>query len=157
MVESTFDRLAEERSRLLDDLESRSENLGSVLEELGDALEAGSELARDLDTTVKSADRVVARFDPEARPSGEPLRIDDLRVAAIASSEAAERLATALERADELLARNDPRAAADAISEVADRFLTQTFWRALGLVVVLLAGLALLKRLPPATGRRAAS
>jgi hypothetical protein len=147
-VTQAFDRLAKERSDMLDDLQSREGVLRDMMGELRNTIGTSTGLAKELTGTVDAIDRVVARFDRPVEGDRKPLDMKDVTDAAIEATKAAEKLTVLLERTNELaesvvwderLTRFD-----HATSGVIDR----VFWRALVLVVALVGGLGLLRLLP---------
>jgi hypothetical protein len=103
--------------------------------DLRSTLGASDNLAKELSGTVNAIDRVVARFDPQARADGSALDMKDLRDAAIETRSAAEKLTILLEKTNEL-------------DLATTNLVNRAFWRGLWLVLALIAGLALLRLLP---------
>lgn len=146
-----FDRFAEERSAMLDDLLNRQSELQDVMEELRETISTTGDLARDLTDTVDAIDRVVARFDRDPNSTREPLRMTDVRDAAVETGRAAQELTALLDRTTELL---DSPALRDRLSEIGDPgrdIIDRAFWRGMILIATLIVGLAALRFVPQRT------
>jgi hypothetical protein len=149
-----FRGVAVERDGLLEAIDRRQGDLQGSLADVRTTIAAAGELAEELTRTAASVDRIVARFDPEARPRGQALQLEELRALAVEAATAADRLSDLLERTDTLLASPDTQDRLAALVAPADGLVDRIFWRALALVGLLLVGLALLRLIP---SRRAAA
>ncbi len=151
-VIQTFDRLAVERGKFFDELESREGALRGLLSEFRGAIGPSTELAKELTGTVSAIDRVVARFDggsgPGAGPGGAALDIGDVRDAAAAATQAAEKLTDLLERTNELAGSAVWDERLSRLDRSTSGMIDRAFWRALFLVLVFIGGLALVRLLP---------
>ncbi len=147
-VDLTFDRLADERTALFDDLEARQGQLASVFDQMRQTIEASTRLADELTQTVDAVDRVVARFDYAPGDTTEPLDVKDIRDAAVEAANAAERLTTLLDRTHETLLSDEFAQRFGDVQRMTGGLVDRAFYRALILVAVMLAGLAVLRRIP---------
>jgi hypothetical protein len=143
-VDTLPDDIARERTAFMDELQVRSQELEGAVREMRRTMEAGTELATALNTTVNSVDRVVARFDRmPADPNREALSMTGLRDASIETRLAAEQLTTMLATTNELLSSPewDARlgtldAAVERVQTGGDRWINLTFRQILILIGV---------------------
>ncbi|MHC4217823.1 MAG: hypothetical protein ACYSU7_05130 [Planctomycetota bacterium] len=134
-VDTLPEDIARERAAFMDELQVRSAELEGAVREMRRTMEAGTELATALNTTVNSVDQVVARFDQKpANPNREPLSMNDLGDAAIETRLAAEQLTAMLAMTNELLESPqwDERlgtldAAVESVQAGGDRWINLTF------------------------------
>jgi hypothetical protein len=148
-VSHVFDRFAEERKSLLDDLQAREGTIRDALTELRSAASASTGLAKELTGTATTIDRLVARFDPHAASDRKPLDIKDFRDAAAEAAKAAEMLALLLERANQQAGSGALAERLASLQDAGHDLIDRAFWRGLALIFVLLAGLALLRFVKP--------
>lgn len=147
-VEQFFDRLAAERRGLMEDITGRQNELRETMTELQKTAEVTSQLAREVTTTIAAADKVAGRFARDPSVVGEPLSMADVREVALAAADTAAMTTRALEEFNKLV--NSPEldrrmgALAGPLSAAIDR----AFYRGVLLVVLLVAGLAVLKLIP---------
>lgn len=144
-IAEAFDRFAEERVALLEDLASRQEALGPVLQELSETIRVSVGLAEELTKTAEAVDKVVARFQPDPDAPRQPLSMVEARDAAVEIGNAAEKLTVLLERTNETL---DSSPWDTGLTGVGAGVIDRAFWRGLILVIVFLGGLALIKWIP---------
>lgn len=147
-IKQFFDRFAQERSRLLDDISSRQNELRGVMTDLRQTIAVSGTLASELTGTVNAIDRVVRRFSEEPGSGKEPLRLTDIRDAAIETGNAANRVTHLLERANELLESTSWNRAISTMTDPADEIIDRVFWRGVILICLLIAGLGLLRLVP---------
>lgn len=150
-IADAFDRLAGERKALLDDLEGRQKQFGPIMKELRGTIRASGDLARDMTGTAEALDRVVAHFDPAPGDHRQPIDIKDVTAAAAEASRAAERLTVLLDRTNEILGSPYWETKIENLDKATKGIVDHVFWRAVWLVLVLIAGLALLRLLPRRT------
>ncbi len=144
-VEHTFDRLADERKALLDDIQAREGDLRGVLQDLEKTIEVSTGLAHELTGTVNAIDHVVRRFDREDGETREPLDMKDVRDAAVETGKAAEKLTALLEQTNQTLdsAALDQRL--KTLETMSNNRVDRAFYRGLLLIGVLIAGLAAIR------------
>ncbi|MHC5114526.1 MAG: hypothetical protein ACYTGP_08885 [Planctomycetota bacterium] len=153
-IDGVFDRVAQEREAFLGDLEAREDELTGLMHELRLTIDSATTLARALEGTAVEIDTVVARFDEGERdPDGDPLDFKELRDTAIETATAAEQITILLRETNTLL--DSPQLAGHLalIDEEADSIVDRLFWRAVLVVLLLLAGLAVIRRIPARTAR----
>lgn len=147
-VTETFDRIADEKIDFLNELESRQESLGPLLQEIRETVRVTGELSEKLTRTTESVESVVSHFQPDPATGREPLRLEDLRDAAVELGKTAELLTVLLDRTNETL-RSEELDEKMRLAEAASTgLINYAFWRGLILVLVLLGGLALIRRIP---------
>jgi hypothetical protein len=147
-IDQFYDRLAQERKLLLDDISSRQGELLGIMGELRQTIAASGALANELTGTVNAIDKVVSHFDTESEGKNEPLRMSDERDAATETGKAADRVTHLLERAIELLESKSWDRTISTLTNPADELIDRVFWRGVVLICLLLTGLALLRFIP---------
>jgi hypothetical protein len=153
-IDQLFDRFAQERSLLLDDLESRQGELLALMTELRETISTSGNLAHELTGTVDAIDRVVARFAPDPDSKNEPLQITDIRDAAIEATRAAEQVARVLELSNDLVESGAWDRRVMSLTAPADAIIDRVFWRSAILIGLFIGGLALLRLVPRSTGEK---
>jgi len=154
-INQLFDRFAQERTLLLDDIASRQSEFLALMTELRDTISVSGMLAKELTETVNAIDRVVSRFDTDPENEREPLRMTDVRDAAIETGHAADRITQLLERTIELVESKSWDQRISFMTNPAEAIVDRTFWRGAILICLLLVGLGLLRLVPQrTTGRR---
>jgi hypothetical protein len=150
-VTQAFDRFSKERKDFFDDLQTRDGVLRDSLLELRGTIGTSADLAKELTGTVNAIDRVVARFDPEARADGKPLDMKNVRDAAIEAGNAAAKLTVLLERTNELASSEMWEQRLSRLDRATTGLIDRAFWRGLLLVLAMIAGLALVRLIPQRT------
>ena len=147
-IDQLFDRLARERTQLLDDFSARQNELLGVMTELKETITVSGTLANELTETVNAIDRVVSRFDNDPDSKREPLRMTDVRDAAIETGRAADRVTHLLEQAIALLESEAWDQRISMMTDPADEIINRAFWRGVILIGLLVAGMGLLRMVP---------
>ena len=147
-IDQLFDRLAQERTQLLDDFSSRQNELLGVMTELKETIAVSGSLAKDLTETVNAIDHVVSRFDRDQEDKSEPLRMTDVRDAAIETGLAADKMTLLLERAIALLESESWDRRISKMTDPADAIINRAFWRGVILIGLLVVGMGLLRMVP---------
>lgn len=147
-IDQLFDRLARERTRLLDDFAARQDELLGVMTELKQTITVSADLARNLTDTVKAVDHVVGRFDRAPDSQREPLRMTDVRDAAIETGHAAEKVTLLLERLVTLLESESWDQRIATLAHPTDAVINAVFWRGALLIGLLILGIGLLRMVP---------
>lgn len=147
-TEQAFARFAAEKGALLADLDSRREALGTTIAELNEVVEASTVLARELNKTAGAFEHVVRYLEPDPNSSAEPLAMADVRDAASETARAAEQLTTLLSQANEIMLSEAWEGRVRDLDTIAEQRMNQFFWRGLVLVIILLAGMALIRFIP---------
>jgi hypothetical protein len=147
-IKQFFDRIAQERSRIFDDLSSRQGELHGVMTDLRQTIAVSGTLASDLTRTAQAIDGVVSRFADDPGSGRKPLRMTDIRDAATETGNAANRVTQLLERAVVLLESKSLDRAISALADPADEIIDRVFWRGAILICLLIAGLGLLRLVP---------
>jgi hypothetical protein len=140
--------LAREREaairQVMDSINIQSAQMSKLANELRAALEAGTATSNSLDTTIRSADQLVARFDKPKppgsaeKPPGRPFDITEYTAAAAGIAHTAnelQQLIASLERGAPAVAQSADRAASN-LQAVIDHVL----WRATLLGLLLIVG-----------------
>jgi len=153
-IDQLFNRLAQERRLLFDDLASREQEMLGLMKELKETISVSGTLAKELTGTVNAIDRVVSRFDTEPGSNREPLRMADVRDAAIATGHAAERMTRTLEQAIKLIEHNAWDKRIRTMTDPAEAIVDRVFWRSVVLIVLLIVGFGLLRLLPRRSSRQ---
>jgi hypothetical protein len=153
-IRQLFDRIAQERSRFLDDISSRQNELRGFMTDLRQTIAVSRTLANELTGTGNAIDRVLSRFNDDPRSGREPLRMTDIRDAAIETGNAANRVTHLIERAVELIESKSWNQVISAASNPADEIIDRAFWRGVILICLLVAGLGLLRFVPQRSGGR---
>lgn len=147
-IDQAFDRLSHERRELLGELESRLSGAQPALAEVRGTIEVSNVLAQNLTQTAQALDAVIQHFDRAPGDTRRPLDFERLTNAAVEATKTAQRLTDLLERTDADLDSPQGQARLDRLGDLTSGVLDGLFWRAAGLVALLLAGLAALRLLP---------
>ncbi len=151
------DRLSRERAEILKSLTAQESELRALATDTRLTLEAGSQMASNLDTALKSFDAVVQRLGSgPPKTNSEPFRIQDYTEAAAQIDATAQRLTEVLQRFDQTLGSTNLAAAsaqatvAVQAAEAGGRALVEyAFWKSLLLLAcacVLFLATAVLRR-----------
>lgn len=135
-----FELLAAERATLLDDLAERRSELGDVLTDLRETVQASTELAHELKDTADAVDRVVSHFDRPPGDEREPLELRQIRDAALETRRAAQELTRALDASHRLVESEAWDRRVDGATEPLLSAIDRAFVRGLLLVAALTAG-----------------
>ena len=138
-----------EKTALLEEFDQRHETLGGTLGELNTVVTESIVLTRELAETAAAFDKILVYFAPDPDSTSEPLDMADVRDAAVEASRAAEQLTTLLTTANQLLVSDKLEQRMQDFDAMTASRVDQFFWRGLILILVLLAGLALIRRIPP--------
>jgi small-conductance mechanosensitive channel len=116
VVEKLPEKLTKEREELVKILENQEKTLKPLVTEVRQTVEAGNELSKSLNVTLKTLDEFIARVSPPGPkdPNAEPFRIQDY-VKAAAQAEATIRQAT------ELIASLDKTLASDPVKKISEQ------------------------------------
>jgi len=147
------EELTAQRAGIVADLEKAREPLVALLVESRGTLEAGTQMTAALDTTLKTFDGLMDRFqEPEIagaqpaapEPLGRPFDITEYTAAAAQIANAARELGTTIQTLDRSLPR--VRAVLDETASRADRTVARAIWLALraALVAIAVAAVAVL-------------
>jgi hypothetical protein len=125
-MDQFFKGVANERTQALRDIDDGAEKLGGTLKQVREAAEATEKLTTSLNSTIKSADALVARFAPppgtvpvaDTSPKKDPLA--EYREAAAATSQTVDKLTLLADRVDKLLASPDLDARTGKLRTVVD-------------------------------------
>jgi len=147
-IDQLFDRLAQERTQLLDDFAARQDELLGVMTELKQTITVSADLVSNLTDTVNAVDHVVGRFDRDPDSKREPLRMTDVRDAAIETGHAAEKVTLLLEQLITLLESGSWDRRMAALSQPTDTIINAVFWRGAILIGLLILGIGLLRMVP---------
>jgi hypothetical protein len=147
-INQLFDRLAQERTLILDDISSRQGQLLGLMTELRETIAASGTLAGELTGTVNAIDRVVSRFDIDPNSNRQPLNMTDVRDAALETGNAADRITLFLERAIELIESESFDQKILTMTNPADAIVDKLFWRGVILICLLIVGVGILRFVP---------
>ena len=147
-LDQFFNRFSRERSLFLEDLESHHQALHALVTEIGQTVSLSAKLARDMTVTVNAIDRVVGRFDTDPEHRHEPIRLTEVRDAAIAAGQAAERTTHLLERFIALMESPGWDKRMSTMADPANAIVDRIFWRGVILILLLIAGIGLLRLVP---------
>ncbi|TVQ80904.1 MAG: hypothetical protein EA380_02785 [Phycisphaeraceae bacterium] len=146
-VDSVFDRLATETDAFLDKLDTHAGDIAPLTADLRQTAQTIQSLATEFTTTLDAADRLAARFDPAAH-DGEHTKLEDFRALATDTTRAAAQLTHTLELANTMIDSGRIDQSLSALADPLNNAIDRAFWRALILIIILIAGLALLRLIP---------
>ena len=147
-IDHLFQRFAQERKMLLDDLATRKSEILDLMDELNKTISVSGTLANELTGTVNAIDTVVGRFVLDPQDKGEPLRMTDVRDAAIETGRAAVHVTHLLEQVLQVLESKSWDQKISGLREPVDAIVDRIFWRGVILVSFLIVGLGLLRLVP---------
>jgi hypothetical protein len=105
VAEQLPSRLSQERQEIIESLQSERVNLRELSAEVRETLQAGSQMASNANTVLRSFDGIVERLDKDGTDTNaQPFRIGDYTVAAAQADVTAQRLTTLLQQLDQTLA-----------------------------------------------------
>lgn len=143
-VEQLFQFLGAERTLLLDDIESRQDELRGLMTDVGGTISASGDLAHELTGTIDAIDRVVSRFDTEPDADREPLDMKDFRDAAAEAKLAARELTQLLEETDQFVASEAWDLRVASIVAPANSVIDRAFRFGVLLIALLIVGLGVM-------------
>jgi hypothetical protein len=147
-INQLFERLAQERTLLLDDISSRQDEFLGLMTELQATIAASGKLSSELTGTVNAIDKVVSRFANDSSSNREQLSILDIRDAALETGHAAEQVTLMLERANQILESKTLDQSISTMTSPADYIIDRAFWRGVILIGLLIVGVGLLRLVP---------
>jgi hypothetical protein len=142
-IQQILEGLATERTNLLASLAAEGQKTRVLLAETRETLNAGSQMATSVNTTIQSLDAFVRSVSPATNQmthatNSKPFNVLDYGAAASQVGAAAKELDTLVNSANQTtpqLARLRQNATADA-----NRMVLRAFWLGLALILILLAG-----------------
>ncbi len=143
-IKQVFDGLATERTNLVANLAADDMKLRGTLADLRLALDAGTELVKSSDATVKSLDTFMARFDkgtnapPAVTTNARPFDILDYAATAKEVTTTIKELNTMINSLDKAVPQI--QRAGETLESAGDRLLNRLFLLGAGLVVLLVVG-----------------
>jgi hypothetical protein len=147
-LQQFFDRLSQERAQFLDNLLSQEKKFTGIMTGLEETVKVSLTLAEQLTETVKTVDKLVSRFDEEPGKDREPIRITDVRDAAIETGRAAKELTGMIEHVIDLMESRSLDQKISILTDPAAAIVDRAFWRGVILILLLIAGLGVVRLLP---------
>lgn len=144
-IKQLLDGLAVERANFTASLAADDMKLRATIIEMRQTIEAGTDLSKSLDTTIKSLDTLMVRFDPGPKgsaaataPAGRPFDILDYAATAKEVTVALQQLNTAIASIDKTVPQ--VQHASETFERAGNRLLNRFFLIGAGLIVLLLGG-----------------
>jgi len=130
------------------EFETESERFRGLLDELRQTLVVGDELVTEVNSTIKSVDSLVSRFDPNRRDVGKkPIDIQEYREAAKDFTETGHQFRILLESIDHFLSSPDKEMrltyiveAVGKIEAQGKRLIDYIYYRTIILVIIIIIG-----------------
>jgi hypothetical protein len=145
--EAILGGVAKEREAIISSLSEQERTLTPVLAEARGAIAEARALSTELQKVIAAIDGLVARFD-NTRSDGKSLSIADLESLVREAGTSAAEARKLIEASSGLVQSDRLPAAAAGVDRVARDLVDRVLWGAAGIVVLLVGGLALVRRVP---------
>jgi hypothetical protein len=145
--EAILGGVAKEREAIISSLSEQERTLTPVLAEARGTIAEARALSTELQKVIAAIDGLVARFD-NTRSDGKSLSIADLESLVREAGTSAAEARKLIEASSGLVQSDRLPAAAAGVDRVARDLVDRVLWGAAGIVVLLIGGLALVRRVP---------
>ena len=145
--EAILGGVAKEREAIISSLSEQERTLTPVLAEARGTIAEARALSAELQKVIAAIDGLVARFD-NTPSEGKSLSIADLQSLVREAGTSAAEARKLIEASSGLVQSDRLPAAAASVDRVAHDLVDRVLWGAAGIVVLLVGGLALVRRVP---------
>ena len=145
--EAILSGVAKEREAIISSLSEQERTLTPVLAEARGTIAEARALSTELQKVIAAIDGLVARFD-NTHSDGKSLTIADLESLVREAGTSAAEARKLIEASSGLVQSDRLPAAAASVDRVARDLVDRVLWGAAGIVVLLVCGLALVRRVP---------
>ena len=145
--EAILGGVAKEREAIISSMTDQERTLTPVLAEARGTIAEARALSTELQKVIAAIDGLVARFD-NTRSDGKSLSIADLESLVREAGTSAAEARKLIEASSGLVQSDRLPAAAAGVDRVARDLVDRVLWGAAGIVVLLVGGLALVRRVP---------
>jgi hypothetical protein len=145
--EAILGGVAKEREAIISSMTDQERMLTPVLAEARGTIAEARALSTELQKVIAAIDGLVARFDNKD-PEGKSLSIADLESLVREAGTSATEARKLIEASSGLVQSDRLPAAAAGVDRVARDLVDRVLWGAAGIVVLLIGGLALVRRVP---------
>jgi len=145
--EAILGGVAKEREAIISSMSDQERTLTPVLAEARGTIAEARALSGELQKVIAAIDGLVARFD-NTRSDGKSLSIADLESLVREAGTSAAEARKLIEASSGLVQSDRLPAAAAGVDRVARDLVDRVLWGAAGIVVLLVGGLALVRRVP---------
>ena len=145
--EAILGGVAKEREAIISSLSEQERTLTPVLAEARGTIAEARALSAELQKVIAAIDGLVARFD-NTPSEGKSLSIADLQSLVREAGTSAAEARKLIEASSGLVQSDRLPAAAASVDRVARDLVDRVLWGAAGIVVLLIGGLALVRRVP---------
>lgn len=152
--EAILGGVAKEREAIISSLSEQERTLTPVLAEARGTIAEARALSTELQKVIAAIDGLVARFD-NTPSEGKSLSIADLQSLVREAGTSAAEARKLIEASSGLVQSDRLPAAAASVDRVARDLVDRVLWGAAGIVVLLVGGLALVRRVPQSASQPA--
>jgi hypothetical protein len=152
--EAILSGVAKEREAIISSLSEQERTLTPVLAEARGTIAEARALSTELQKVIAAIDGLVARFD-NTHSDGKSLTIADLESLVRQAGTSAAEARKLIEASSGLVQSDRLPAAAASVDRVARDLVDRVLWGAAGIVVLLVGGLALVRRVPQSASQPA--
>ena len=152
--EAIMGGVAKEREAIISSLSEQERTLTPVLAEARGTIAEARALSAELQKVIAAIDGLVARFD-NTPSEGKSLTIADLQSLVREAGTSATEARKLIEASSGLVQSDRLPAAAASVDRVARDLVDRVLWGAAGIVVLLVGGLALVRRVPQSASQPA--
>ncbi|MDQ8150626.1 MAG: hypothetical protein P3A30_03430 [Gemmatimonadota bacterium] len=152
--EAILGGVAKEREAIISSLSEQERTLTPVLAEARGTIAEARALSAELQKVIAAIDGLVARFD-NTPSEGKSLTIADLQSLVREAGTSATEARKLIEASSGLVQSDRLPAAAASVDRVARDLVDRVLWGAAGIVVLLVGGLALVRRVPQSASQPA--
>ena len=152
--EAILGGVAKEREAIISSLSEQERTLTPVLAEARGTIAEARALSAELQKVIAAIDGLVARFD-NTPSEGKSLTIADLQSLVREAGTSAAEARKLIEASSGLVQSDRLPAAAASVDRVARDLVDRVLWGAAGIVVLLVGGLALVRRVPQSASQPA--
>ena len=152
--EAILGGVAKEREAIISSLSEQERTLTPVLAEARGTIAEARALSAELQKVIAAIDGLVARFD-NTPSEGKSLSIADLQSLVREAGTSAAEARKLIEASSGLVQSDRLPAAAASVDRVARDLVDRVLWGAAGIVVLLVGGLALVRRVPQSASQPA--
>lgn len=148
LVDESIDKATTETRALLKDLAEQENKLSPLLKEVNQTVASAKDLAVELKQTSQMVDKILSRFEGQDA-EGKRITLQGLQQTVTQATTMAVELRATLEKLDETVEASVWDEKIARLEAVSESLVNRIFWRGLLLILIFLAGFALVRWLVP--------